>query len=189
MVNLPYFGVPCEAHEVEATDIQEMMPPADYFDAWQNGDARSWPPPPENPEPGEPPDVELRFKVGDRVECCIACCGVRVCGDILQPDAQFVRGAPVVACRFVSAVSSSLSAGPAHLRAASPQFLLRTRTQHAPDRPSYTFSSLPRFSGSAIHVPFLNFSPQLVHRVPLPAGPKVAFRRLRYRSDLLQWVH
>ena len=64
--------MPCEAHEVEATDIQEMMPPADYFDAWQKGDARSWPPPPENPEPGEPPDVELRFKVGDRVECCIA---------------------------------------------------------------------------------------------------------------------
>ena len=29
-------------------------------------------PTPENPEPGEPPDVELRFKVGDRVECCIA---------------------------------------------------------------------------------------------------------------------
>ena len=57
---------------MEATDIQEMMPPADYFDAWQKGDARSWPPPPENPEPGEPPDVELRFKVGDRVECCIA---------------------------------------------------------------------------------------------------------------------
>ena len=64
--------MPCEAHEVEAADIQEMMPPADYFDAWQKGDARSWPPPPENPEPGEPPDVELRFKVGDRVECCIA---------------------------------------------------------------------------------------------------------------------
>ena len=36
------------------------------------GPKKIWPPPPENPEPGEPPDVELRFKVGDRVECCIA---------------------------------------------------------------------------------------------------------------------
>lgn len=37
---------------------------------------RDWgipnPPPLENPEPGEPPDEELRFKVGDRVECVIA---------------------------------------------------------------------------------------------------------------------
>ena len=66
------FGVPCEAVDVEQSDIDEMMPPAEYFDAWHKGETRHWPPPPENPEPGEPPDVELRFKVGDRVECCIA---------------------------------------------------------------------------------------------------------------------
>ena len=66
------FGVPCEAAEVQERDIDEMMPPAEYFDAWHKGETRHWPPPPENPEPGEPPDVELRFKVGDRVECCIA---------------------------------------------------------------------------------------------------------------------
>lgn len=35
-------------------------------------ETRHGPPPPENPEPGEPPDEELRFKVGDRVECCLA---------------------------------------------------------------------------------------------------------------------
>ena len=35
-------------------------------------ETRHCPPPPENPEPGEPPDEELRFKVGDRVECCLA---------------------------------------------------------------------------------------------------------------------
>ena len=29
-------------------------------------------PPPENPEPGPIPDVQLRFAVGDRVECCIS---------------------------------------------------------------------------------------------------------------------
>ena len=42
----------------------------------------------------------------------------------IQPYALFVHGVLAVAKRFVSAVSLSLPAGPAHLRAASPQFLL-----------------------------------------------------------------
>ena len=59
-----------------------------------------------------------------------------------QPIAQFVRGALVVsavvvsvvvsaAAAVVSAVSLSLPAGPAHLRAASPQIQLRSRTLRA----------------------------------------------------------
>ena len=67
-----FFAVPCEAHEVELIDIEEMMPPAEYFGRWNSGETVQWPPPPENPEPGPIPDVQLRFAVGDRVECCIS---------------------------------------------------------------------------------------------------------------------
>ena len=49
-----------------------MMPLPDYFACWKNGERKLWPPEPENPEPGEPPEIDLRFKVGDRVECCVA---------------------------------------------------------------------------------------------------------------------
>ncbi|EEH55485.1 uncharacterized protein MICPUCDRAFT_40998 [Micromonas pusilla CCMP1545] len=66
------FGVPCEAHEVEEEDILSMMPPDEYFAKWAAGEKAEWPLPPEPPDPGEIPDVELRFKVGDRVQCCIA---------------------------------------------------------------------------------------------------------------------
>lgn len=66
------FAVPCEAHEVEPRDIDECMPPAEFFERWSSGEQVRWPPEPENPEPGPIPDVELRFAVGDRVECCIA---------------------------------------------------------------------------------------------------------------------
>ena len=66
------FGVPCEAWEVKPEDVEECMPPADFFECWKNGERKRWPPEPENPEPGVPPEIDLRFKVGDRVECCVA---------------------------------------------------------------------------------------------------------------------
>ena len=66
------FGMPCEAWEVKPEDVEECMPPADFFACWKNGEQKQWPPEPENPEPGEPPEIDLRFKVGDRVECCVA---------------------------------------------------------------------------------------------------------------------
>lgn len=66
------FGMPCEAWEVKPEDVEECMPPADFFLCWKNGEQKQWPPEPENPEPGEPPEIDLRFKVGDRVECCVA---------------------------------------------------------------------------------------------------------------------
>jgi hypothetical protein len=66
------FGMPCEAWEVKPEDVEECMPPADFFECWKNGEQKQWPPEPENPEPGEPPEIDLRFKVGDRVECCVA---------------------------------------------------------------------------------------------------------------------
>ena len=66
------FGIPCEAQDVEEMDIQESMPPSEFFDEWKKGNKLQWPPEPEIPEPGEPPEVELRFPVGTRVECCIA---------------------------------------------------------------------------------------------------------------------
>ena len=53
-------------------DVENMMPLPDYFACWKNGERKLWPPEPENPEPGEPPEIDLRFKVGDRVECCVA---------------------------------------------------------------------------------------------------------------------
>ena len=66
------FGIPCEAWEVKPEDVEESMPPSDFFESWKNGEQKQWPPEPENPEPGEPPAIDLRFKVGDRVECCVA---------------------------------------------------------------------------------------------------------------------
>ena len=66
------FGIPCEAWEVKPEDVDNMMPPPDFFACWKNGERKQWPPEPENPEPGEPPEIDLRFKVGDRVECCVA---------------------------------------------------------------------------------------------------------------------
>jgi hypothetical protein len=66
------FGVPCEAHEVIPEDVEESMPPDEFFAKWHAGEKVQWPPEPENPEPGEPPEVELRFPVGTRVECCIS---------------------------------------------------------------------------------------------------------------------
>lgn len=66
------FGLPCEAWEVDKTDLFESMPTEEYFQQWKEGTKARWPPEPENPEPGEPPPgVELRFAVGDRVECCV----------------------------------------------------------------------------------------------------------------------
>jgi len=51
------FGIPCEAWEVKPEDVENMMPPADFFACWQNGEQKQWPPEPENPEPGEPPEI------------------------------------------------------------------------------------------------------------------------------------
>eukprot|EP00227_Mantoniella_beaufortii_P000040 CAMPEP_0197613444 /NCGR_PEP_ID=MMETSP1326-20131121/59021_1 /TAXON_ID=1155430 /ORGANISM="Genus nov. species nov., Strain RCC2288" /LENGTH=235 /DNA_ID=CAMNT_0043182307 /DNA_START=1642 /DNA_END=2349 /DNA_ORIENTATION=- len=66
------FGIPCEAWEVQQEDVEELMPPKEMFEDWKKGNDVKWPPEPELPEPGEHPDIELRFPIGAAVECCIA---------------------------------------------------------------------------------------------------------------------
>ena len=38
------FGMPCEAWEVKPEDVEECMPPADFFECWKNGEQKQWPP-------------------------------------------------------------------------------------------------------------------------------------------------
>ena len=68
------FGIPAEAASILEEDLADFMPPEDFFHEWKAGNNKPWPPAMEVeiPEPGDPPDVELRFPVGTRVECCVA---------------------------------------------------------------------------------------------------------------------
>lgn len=60
------FGIPKEVDDVTVEDLQDFMPPGDVLEGWGRGEQIEWPPPPES---GDPPDVQLRFDVGARVEC------------------------------------------------------------------------------------------------------------------------
>jgi hypothetical protein len=60
------FGVPKEVEDVTLEDLKEFAPTADVLEGWARGEDLEWPP---LPESGEPPEVELRFDVGMRVEC------------------------------------------------------------------------------------------------------------------------
>jgi len=67
------FGLPFEAREVTQEILDEQMPPDDYIQGWIDGrEDLEWPPGPEMHDgDGPPEDVELRFGVDERVECCI----------------------------------------------------------------------------------------------------------------------
>lgn len=60
------FGIPKEVEDISLDDLKEFMPTADVLEGWSRGEDLEWPP---LPEEGEPPDIELRFEVGTRVEC------------------------------------------------------------------------------------------------------------------------
>lgn len=60
------FGVPAEATQVKKDDVLQQLPPNDIFAAWKNGEDADWPPEEEIDRP------QLRFQVGQKVECKIA---------------------------------------------------------------------------------------------------------------------
>ena len=69
------FRLPREAAEVTKEILDENMPPEEYIEGWIQGrNDLEWPP---RHDPvlvegeGPPKDVELRFGVNTRVECCI----------------------------------------------------------------------------------------------------------------------
>mmetsp|Transcript_30461 Transcript_30461/g.81946 ORF Transcript_30461/g.81946 Transcript_30461/m.81946 type:complete len:212 (+) Transcript_30461:81-716(+) len=62
------FGMPMEVNEVDQEALQEFMPTAHVLEGWGRGEEHKWPP---LPDPGEPPEVDLRFNIDDRVECRI----------------------------------------------------------------------------------------------------------------------
>jgi hypothetical protein len=55
-------ALPFEAQDVTEEILDHCFPPADVLKAWMNGEDAAWPP---------PPNDELRFDVGSRVECCV----------------------------------------------------------------------------------------------------------------------
>lgn len=56
------FGLPKMARYVERVEIEREFPPADILLRWARGDDAEW------PEPDDPPDYNLQFKPGDRVD-------------------------------------------------------------------------------------------------------------------------
>lgn len=60
-------GIPLEVEEVLKEDVEDFMPPVDVLRDWFIGKNRPW------PEPTNVTDtsVQLRFQVGDRVQCCV----------------------------------------------------------------------------------------------------------------------
>ena len=55
-------ALPFEAQDVTEEVLDHCFPPAEVLTAWMNGEDAAWPP---------PPNDELRFDVGSRVECCV----------------------------------------------------------------------------------------------------------------------
>lgn len=55
------FALPMEPKEVTPDHINENFPPGEILEKWFRGEDAPWPPEPEPPE--------LRFTVGDKVEC------------------------------------------------------------------------------------------------------------------------
>ncbi len=52
--------------DVQESDLMEELPPPELLKDLFDGKEVQWPP---LPDPGEPPNVQLRFAVGTRVEC------------------------------------------------------------------------------------------------------------------------
>lgn len=59
-------GLPMEAREVTVDHIMEQFPPDDVLQKWHNGEEVDWPPIDDMDALGLP---ELRFEVGQKVEC------------------------------------------------------------------------------------------------------------------------
>ena len=61
-------GFPFEVDHMQPADLEEegSMPPPEVLEDWRRGRSTPWP-----PAPAPPSDDELRFVMGQAVECCV----------------------------------------------------------------------------------------------------------------------